>query len=156
MLQKVGRMRNNLSTYESDSKPKCSFSFILLAWITTKGDSGFMKRSNTPVIILVDKIPSCFQSIEAEKTPLTRRHPPRPQIPFLRKGIGIRIWMPQWIQILDYADSYAYFVDYDAEGLTHFFYSRFFIFIWNWFTNHFLLCGSGGLGSLGLAIPGKS
>jgi hypothetical protein len=34
--------------------------------------------------------------------------------PFLRKGIGIRIW--QWIQILDYADSYAYFVDYDAEG----------------------------------------
>lgn len=24
--------------------------------------------------------------------------------------------MPQWIQILDYADSYAYFVDYDAEG----------------------------------------
>lgn len=26
------------------------------------------------------------------------------------------IWMPQWIQILDYADSYAYFVDYDAEG----------------------------------------
>lgn len=31
-------------------------------------------------------------------------------------GIGIRIWMPQWIQILDYADSYAYFFDYDAEG----------------------------------------
>lgn len=25
-------------------------------------------------------------------------------------GIGIRIWMPQWIQILDYADSYAYFL----------------------------------------------
>lgn len=24
--------------------------------------------------------------------------------------------MLQWIQILDYADSYAYFVDYDAEG----------------------------------------
>lgn len=24
--------------------------------------------------------------------------------------------MPQWIPILDYADSYAYFVDYDAEG----------------------------------------
>lgn len=23
--------------------------------------------------------------------------------------------MPQWIQILDYADSYAYFFDYDAE-----------------------------------------
>jgi len=35
--------------------------------------------------------------------------------PFLRKGIGIRIWMPQWIQILDYADSYAYFFYYDAE-----------------------------------------
>ena len=34
----------------------------------------------------------------------------------MRKGIGIRIWMPQWIPILDYADSYAYFVDYDAEG----------------------------------------
>jgi len=39
--------------------------------------------------------------------------------------------MPQWIQILDYADSYAYFVDYDAEGSIAllFFYSRFFIFI---------------------------
>lgn len=69
MLQIVGRMRNNLSTYESDSKPKCSFSFILLAWITTKGDSGFMKRSNTPVIILVDKIPSCFLDSEESQVP---------------------------------------------------------------------------------------
>lgn len=92
----------------------------------------------------------CFQSIEAEKTPLTRRHSPRPVIQFLRMEIGIRIWMPQWIQILDYADSYAYFVDYDAEGTSSI--RRFFIL--NWFTNYFLLCGSGGLGSLGLAIPG--
>ncbi len=64
MLQIVGRMRNNLSTSESDSKPEFSFSFILLAWITTKGDSGFMKRSNTPVIILVDKIPRRFLDSE--------------------------------------------------------------------------------------------
>ena len=58
--------------------------------------------------------------------------------------------MPQWIQILDYADSYAYFVDYDAEGTSSI--RRFFIL--NWFTNSYILCGSGGLGSLGLAIPG--
>ena len=64
MLQIVGRMRNNLSTSESDSKPEFSFSFILLAWITTKGDLGFMKRSNTPVIILVDKIPRRFLDSE--------------------------------------------------------------------------------------------
>lgn len=44
MLQIVGRMRNNLSTSESDSNLEFLFSFILLAWITTKGDSGFMKR----------------------------------------------------------------------------------------------------------------
>lgn len=54
--------------------------------------------------------------------------------------------MPQWIHILDY--------DAEERDRSHFFYSIF--VIWNWFTNHFLLCGSGGLGFLGLAIPGKS
>lgn len=71
MLQIVGRMRNNLSTSESDSKPEFWFSFIQLAWITTKGDSGFMKRSNTPVIILVDKIPRRFLDSRRKQSTLT-------------------------------------------------------------------------------------
>lgn len=74
----------------------------------------------------------------------------------MRKGIGIRIWMPQWIPILDYADSYAYlFCWLRCRGIDR--------------TSsiqdslsgtgskkNFLFCASGGLGSLGLAIPGKS
>lgn len=50
--------------------------------------------------------------------------------------------MPQWIHILDY--------DAEERDRSHFFYSIF--VIWNWFTNHFLLCGSGGLGFLQLGI----
>jgi hypothetical protein len=51
--------------------------------------------------------------------------------------------MPQWIHILDY--------DAEERDRSHFFYSIF--VIWNWFTNHFLLCGSGGLGFLQLVCP---
>lgn len=73
----------------------------------------------------------------------------------MRKGIGIRIWMPQWIPILDYADSYAYFVDYDAEGSIALLLFKI-LYLELEKKKNFLFCGSGGLGSLGLAIPGKS